>query len=229
MKVAVFRGNELVQLEISDNATPENFALIASRYPAEHGIISSVSADATEFTSATNNIFWIVATAGMPTPLNNAYATPHTLGIDRLAGAVAAVSHFPATNILVIDAGTAVTFDFTDHEGTYRGGSISPGLNTRLKSLHTFTGRLPMVHPQPINYLIGNTTEESILSGVINGLRCEIDGIIDEYQLLYPDLKVILTGGDAKYFEKTLKNNIFAIPNLVLAGLKLILDYNFEK
>ena len=99
----------------------------------------------------------------------------------------------------------------------------------RFRALNTFTSRLPLLEASEINYITGRTTTESILSGVINGIRSEIDGIIDEYRLLWPSLNVIMTGGDTKYFEKSLKNGIFAFPNLVLTGLNLILDYNLEK
>ena len=142
---------------------------------------------------------------------------------------VAASELYPANDVLVIDAGTAITFDFINHKNEYKGGSITAGISLRFKALHTFTGRLPLIEADLPQFLTGRTTQESILSGVINGTCAEIEGMIQKYRQLYPDLVTLITGGDMFYFEKKMKNNIFAVPNLVLYGLNLILDYNFEK
>lgn len=155
--------------------------------------------------------------------------TPETLGKDRLAAVIAASNIFPGSDLLVIDAGTAITYDFINKDREYHGGSISPGINMRFKALNTFTGRLPLIDPEPFDQLIGLNTHEAILSGVMNGARYEMNGIIEDYQLKFPHLKTILTGGDAIYFDKKLKSNIFVSSNLVILGLKLILKYNFEK
>jgi type III pantothenate kinase len=160
------------------------------------------------------------------TPIKNKYKTPKTLGKDRLAVAIAGSDLFPKSNVLIIQAGTCLTLDFINAKNEYLGGAISPGLNMRLKALHTFTGKLPLVKPETISYRIGTTTNESILSGVVNGMKDEIDGTIEEYKRIYKNLKVILTGGDAYFFESQLKNEIFAQPNLVLYGLNKIIEHN---
>jgi len=180
------------------------------------------------YTALFLELTWIILDNQTPLPIKNNYQTPETLGKDRLAAVTGAYQLYPGQNVLVIDAGTAVTYDFINHKGEYAGGSISPGLTMRFRALHTFTTRLPLLQAEEISYLTGCNTRESILSGVMNGLRIEIDGIIDQYSILWPSFQVILTGGDAKYFEKILKNSIFASPNLVITGLKLILDYNLE-
>ncbi|HAQ65049.1 MAG TPA: pantothenate kinase [Bacteroidales bacterium] len=159
-------------------------------------------------------------------PLDIQYKSPETLGSDRLAGAVAAWNHYGPGNILVFQAGSCLTHEFLSKEGGFMGGAISPGMGMRFKSLHTFTSRLPLISHQEIRLLTGRTTEESILSGVINGMAAEIDGTINCYRDKYVELKVILTGGDLNYFDKRLKNSIFAHPNLVLDGLNLILRFN---
>lgn len=164
-----------------------------------------------------------------PVPIVNLYKTPETLGKDRLAMVVAAASHFPGKNCLVIGAGTCITYDFIDSGSRYHGGSISPGINIRFKALHTFTEKLPLITPQQNVELTGNTTERSILSGVLVGSEAEMDGIIGNYRTLYDDLQVILTGGDMNYFKERLKNRIFAAENLVLTGLNVILDFNVRK
>ena len=109
------------------------------------------------------------------------------------------------------------------------GGSISPGINLRFRSLNNFTDHLPLVKQKEIDYLNGNSTNTSILSGVLNGICYEIDGLISEYSLIYDNLTVILSGGDYNYFDKRLKNNIFALPNIVLIGLNKILAFNGKK
>jgi type III pantothenate kinase len=164
-----------------------------------------------------------------PVPIKNNYHSPLTLGADRLAAAVAAHDLYADKDVLVIDAGTAITYEFITKDGTYQGGGISAGVSLRLKSLNAFTSRLPLVEAHFPEFLIGRNSEESILSGVMNGIRAEMDGIIQEYKQLYPELIILFTGGDMFYFEKKLKNDIFATPNLVLTGLNLILEYNLEK
>lgn len=162
-----------------------------------------------------------------PVPFRNNYTTPATLGTDRLAAVAGAFSLFPATNCLVFDAGTCITCDFIDSKGTYMGGSISPGIKMRLKALNSFTSRLPLVDPEqtPVP-LSGTSTRESILSGVINGAVAEMEGMIRKYKDKYADLKVLLCGGDSRFFESSLKESIFAVPELVLIGLNTILEYN---
>jgi type III pantothenate kinase len=169
---------------------------------------------------------FIELTEQVPVPITNRYETPMTLGKDRLAAVVAAQERFPRQDILAISAGTCITYDFINASKEYLGGSISPGIHMRFKALHTFTAHLPLIEMAPPPRLTGENTEESILSGVMNGIVAEMNGIVDQYRLEYPDIKIILSGGDANYFEKRLKNNIFAIPNIVLEGLNLILSFN---
>ena len=160
------------------------------------------------------------------TPFKNSYATPQTLGADRIALATAAFYHNHLGNTLVIDAGTCVTYDMVNDYGEYLGGAISPGLQMRYKALHQQTARLPLLKPEEIPDFIGNATENSIHSGVINGLCHEIDGFINRYKSRFTDLTVILTGGDAQFLSKRLKNTIFADSNFLLSGLNYLLEYN---
>lgn len=160
-------------------------------------------------------------------PFKNAYKTPLSLGTDRLAAVAGAYTLYKSHNVLVFDAGTCITSDFIDNKGIYHGGSISPGIKMRFKALNSFTSRLPLVDPElPPIELNGSTTKESILSGVINGTVAEIDGRIRMYKEQYPDLKVLVSGGDSLFFESSLKESIFAVPELVLIGLNTILEYN---
>ena len=161
-----------------------------------------------------------------PVPVTNAYHTPQTLGMDRLAAAVGARSMKPGHDILVIDAGTAVTCDFVSADGTFAGGTIAPGIELRLKALHEHTGALPLVERHGSLPLFGYDTETSIRSGVVNGIRREILGTMHEMKQLYPSLLFFLTGGDANCFGMTGKSGIFAVDNLVLRGLDSIVKYN---
>lgn len=161
-----------------------------------------------------------------PVPICNAYRTPRTLGMDRLAAAVGAWSMQKGHDILVIDAGTAVTCDFVSADSRFLGGTIAPGVELRLKALHEHTGALPLVGRQGDMPVFGYDTETSIRSGVVNGIRREILGTIQEMCQMYPSLLVFLTGGDANCFDMTGKSNIFAVDNLVLRGLDAIGKYN---
>jgi type III pantothenate kinase len=165
-------------------------------------------------------------TADTPVPIRNAYASPATLGMDRLAAAVGAWSLKPDHDLLVVDAGTAVTFDFVSADGTYKGGNIAPGISLRLKSLHEHTGALPLVPARGDAPQFGRDTETAIRSGVINGLRHELDGYIAELASEYPSLLVFLTGGDAESFDIKAKSSTFAVPDLVLLGLARITQHN---
>ena len=170
-----------------------------------------------------------------PVPLHNAYATPRTLGADRLAGAVGAAYLRPSQPTLVVDAGTALKLDFISADGTYHGGSIGPGLRMRLRALHTFTGRLPLLElPEPTApvQLIGDSTASSLLSGVLNGAAAEVNGLAADYRRRYPGLGLVLTGGDAAYLQPHLApalGLIFVVPELVLIGLDRILRYNVDR
>jgi type III pantothenate kinase len=159
-------------------------------------------------------------------PIVVSYQSPSTLGVDRIAAVVAANHMYPGKNLLVIETGTCITYDFIDDSAVYHGGSISPGLGLRFSALHNFTDKLPLVEPVRDVALVGTTTETSIQSGVINGLIAEIQGIISMYESNYENLTIILSGGNLEYFDKNLKNNIFAVPNIVLRGLNIIQDFN---
>ena len=159
-------------------------------------------------------------------PISNHYASPKTLGNDRLSVAVGAHHLFPQENILVVDTGTCITYDFVQAGGIYHGGAILPGIEMRFKSMAAFTDKLPQVEAKWPDSFIGNTTQTSMQSGVMNGVLHELRGFKAQYQQCFGELKLIITGGDASYFESQLKNEIFAEPKLVLIGLNKILEYN---
>lgn len=159
-----------------------------------------------------------------PLPIVNAYTSKQTLGPDRLSNAVAAARLFPKTPVLCIDMGTCIKYDFIDSQATYLGGAIAPGFEMRLNMLHRGTGALPLL-PRPDRFpeLIGRNTAESIYSGVCYGILAETEAALNLYSAEYAGLKAILTGGDSAFFLPKLKSSIFAVPDLSLQGLQVIL------
>jgi type III pantothenate kinase len=227
VKAALFNGRELVEAKVYDSldslAKDPYFYEQADKY-----MVGSVVSDAHHVADVLKALKGLnFFRAGSPIPLKNLYKSALTLGSDRLAASVGAYALHPGKNVLVIDAGTCVKFNFTNADNEYLGGSISPGLQMRFRSLKHFTDKLPLVNfDENFNRMIGQSTEESILSGVINGIVAEVDGMINGYKDLYPDLTILVTGGDTGFFAKRLKNRIFAHPHLVLNGLNEILIYN---
>jgi len=196
-------------------------------------IVSSVNTEVSSHLDLNNkNYSTLQLDHATPLPIRMKYETPETLGKDRIALAVAAHKIHSDEPTLVIDAGTCITYDFVDAEGTYYGGAISPGVQMRLKAMHFGTSSLPLINWQKemkgIPELNGKSTISSMLSGVVNGAKGEMEAFIVKYSENRPNLKVLLTGGDAEFFEKELKNGIFADPNLLLKGLNEILDYNLH-
>jgi type III pantothenate kinase len=162
-------------------------------------------------------------------PFSLDYKTPETLGVDRIAAAAGAQIINPGGVSMIIDAGTCITYDLLDDKDVFHGGIISPGSALRFRAMNEFTGNLPLIEPENIGRapsLVGKSTKEAMESGVINGINAEIESFIEGYKELFPDLKVIMCGGEAKFFESSLKASIFAIPELVLIGLNRILEYN---
>jgi len=168
-------------------------------------------------------------TAATPVPVRNLYKTPETLGKDRLAAIVGAYSLFPGRDILVMDTGTALTIDFIDKEGNYRGGNISPGLNMRFRALHDYTQKLFLQHKTDDYQLLGDTTASAIVSGVQNGIIFEMNYYINHFVKEFPALVTILTGGDVNFFVNKFEMSIFAESNLVIIGLENILKFNLDE
>jgi type III pantothenate kinase len=157
------------------------------------------------------------------------YQSAETLGLDRIANAVGAAALYPAQNVLSIQVGTCLVCDVVNEKGEYLGGSISPGIKMRFEALNYNTKKLPLLRePYAPSYFLGTDTYSSIGSGVINGICFEIEGFIAHYQAHYAPLVVILTGGDALFLQNSIKNTIFAAPNVVLTGLNEIIKYNVD-
>ncbi len=233
-KIATFNHQQIKTIEIVEGLplkkiqallTENNYkVLLSSVHPLEE-ITNNIAA----------NKKFIIFNPQTKLPIINNYKTPQTLGTDRLAAVIGAATLYPNTPVLVIDAGTCVTYDFIDADKQYNGGSIAPGLNMRFKAMHTFTKKLPLLtYEKDFNRPYGDDTSSAINSGAINGMYYEICGFIDYYKQLYHHLKIILCGGDASFFDTRLKNSIFADqiavePNLVLIGLNAIVNYHNDQ
>lgn len=227
-KVALFEGDTLVEVVFDSNQSLDCLSNLSTTYPIEKGIIATVL-DLNERVLAQLNklsfsLLWLDHQT--PLPVINLYETPETLGYDRMAAVVAAHEQYPDKNILVIDAGTCLTYEWIDAQGQYHGGNISPGLQMRLKALHQYTGRLPLVPPEGRLLPLGKDTDTAIRAGVIKGMEYEISGYITAMKHKYPELLVFLTGGDEFSFDTNVKSVIFADRFLVLKGLNRILNYN---
>jgi type III pantothenate kinase len=230
-KVALFDAGNLLWVDAHKRLSVSIIRDIVKQNP---GICSCILSSVVKIPSALQSyiekqVNLIVLDEHTPLPILNHYMTPETLGKDRLAAAVAGFYQFPGHPVLIINAGTALTYDVVTKEGEYLGGSISPGMQMRFRALHTFTRQLPLLTYTEINSLTGSDTDTSVLSGVINGITSEIEGMIAYYQKEYQGIKVILSGGDLNYFVNRLKISIFALPNIVIYGLQQILAFNDKK
>jgi len=231
-KLAVFSRDEMLERFIIPGPDVIQIKEVVDKYPGiNKGILSSVSEYGLDLTDFLQNRLGqlIILNAATPLPIKNLYVTKETLGYDRIADAVGAYTIYPGFNVLIIDAGSAITVDLLTAEGEFYGGNISPGLDLRFRALHEFTKKLPKIEKKEKYPLLGKTTEEAILAGVLNGAVFELDGYIDKLKNQYKDLEIILTGGDINYFDKKLKNSIFVHSNLNLTGLNRILEYNVKK
>ncbi len=228
VKTAVFNKNSLLKKDTFPKKELINsLKEILNKHTISHSILSSVGEiNNSDLQDIKILLDPVILDQNTKIPFKNLYKTPKTLGVDRIALVAAAVSDYPNEHVLVIDAGSCITYDFVDKNGEYYGGAISPGIEMRYKSLHSYTANLPKL--SLINKIpaIGNSTENSIHIGVLNGIIQEIEGTIAQFKARNQKLTVVLTGGDTIFLAKNLKSTIFANPNFLLEGLNSILLYN---
>jgi len=231
-KIGLIHGHEFVYFKtISGNLIHNELQYIINHFSQIKGVIISSVVDVPQQVTelASNLCNYVVFDYNTPLPIINRYATPQTLGKDRLAAAVGAWSLYKNTTLLIIDAGTCIKIDVLTCSNEYLGGSISPGIQMRFKALNHFTGKLPLITAEEgFSEFTGTDTKNSILSGVIRGANFEVQGFINHYHSLFPELKIIMTGGDIHFFELEPKNHIFVSPQLVLLGLNEILKFNAQ-
>ena len=231
IKAAVFEGYTLVEFFVFEVALlQDKIEGVIKKYPnLKYLVVSSVGRLSKESFQPFETLLKIHFVSHNDTfPFVNQYATPTTLGIDRMVLAAGATLQFPKTNRLVIDAGTCVTYDCIDENDFYLGGAISPGIRLRYESLHHYTARLPLLTKEYPDSFIGNSTFTAIHSGVINGLVYEVDAFIEEFKAKYSKFIIILTGGDADFLAVRLKNTIFANSNFLLESLNQTFQYTIN-
>lgn len=229
VKLALFKGDRLEVKEVVElEDLVSGIKSLKQKYNSiKKVILSSVGKlEAKDIDEINKHFDLQILDANTKWAFTNLYRTPSTLGIDRMVLVNAAIKKFPNKNTLIIDAGTCITYDFVTHNKAYLGGAISPGIRMRYKSLNNFTASLPLLETELPEALIGNSTNNAIHSGVVNGVLKEIDGLIADYKQKYSDLTVILTGGDANFLSKQLKSSIFVNSNFLLEGLNYILQFN---
>lgn len=240
--LAIDRGNSRTKVGISDQNNDPQISYFANTEETEllefienenceAGVMSSVAAGHLQKVASwfNNHAHHLVVNTATRIPLLNKYATPNTLGTDRIAGAVGAWVLANQNNVLLMDAGTCINYELVvDH--AYLGGAIAPGLMMRLKAMHEFTGKLPLLElPEDGIKLTGDSTASCMLSGAVWGMVHEMNGIAQAYQQQYPGIQVLLTGGDATYLGKYVKNSIFAPhKEVVITGLLEILKNNLN-
>lgn len=230
-KLVAFDGDDPVEEVRTSNESLAALGAFAAKYAFTHGIVGAVReiTPQAEDRLQALHIPLLRFTSSTPVPITNRYRTPQTLGSDRLAAAVGARSLKPGKDLLIIDAGTCVTYEVIDALGNYWGGNIAPGMHMRLRALHEFTAKLPLVEAEGAVPGMGYDTDTAIRSGVLRGMKYEIEGYIRSMRAKYPKLLVFLTGGDKINFDTTIKSIIFADKFIVPRGLNKILDYNNDK
>lgn len=230
-KAGVFRNGELQYREAREKWEIDDFMALATNHNVQNVILSTVAGAVSGLLQETlsSRFFFLELNAATPLPIANHYRTPETLGKDRLAAVAGAYALFPGQPCLVVDAGTCITYDLLSSEGVYLGGNIAPGIAMRLKAMHTFTARLPLVETGPLDNWVGDSTETALRNGAQLGVLLEAEGYIRYGHSRFGALRAIFTGGDADFFAKSLKSEIFVNHNLVLIGLDQILNYNVKR
>ncbi|HLN19993.1 MAG TPA: type III pantothenate kinase [Bacteroidales bacterium] len=226
-KIALFKGRGIVSSERYPDLTVEVLMKLLSSGKFEKAIISSVKTipDTINKILSSKVSFVHLLSAKSKLPFRIGYLSPETLGTDRIAAVAGAHMLYNGSSSLVIDAGTALTFDLLEDD-LYHGGNISPGIRMRFEALHSFTDRLPLINTLKPYESPGKTTEEAIRAGVMNGVIYEINEYIRTFEKKYPGIKVILTGGDGAFLHDKLEHKIDYIPEIVIEGLNYILEYN---
>lgn len=229
-KAALFEKNVLVDEQTMPQLTEAYVDTLCRHFPIERAIASVVGTMPSFETIFPSRLLpqLHLLSAQSRLPIQIDYRTPDTLGPDRLASVVGAMTLYPGTPLLVIDAGTCITIDYLDSDHVYQGGAILPGLNIKFKALNTFTEKLPLLNTECLTThpLTGKTTTESMISGVYNATIYELNGFVQNYRQQIPSLTVIITGGDCHLFHQRLSTTTFAEPTLSLVGLNEILNLN---
>ncbi len=229
LKCGVFRDGQLRERLVLPDDQPATIQGLLDRYQPQTAILSSVVHHRPEVETMlrTQTHFHLLNHLSR-SPLSTPVGKAETIGADRLAMMVGAIGRFPGQHLLVIGLGSCITFNFVDQFQAFLGGSISPGMEMRFKSLHHYTAGLPLVTADWNYPLIGSDTRTNILSGVLMGMAKEIDGVIGAYQQRYSGLEILMTGGDTELFSDHLTQKVHTDPDLIFNGLYRIGQLNFH-
>jgi type III pantothenate kinase len=226
-KAAIFDGKVLVKKGRLTSDDPEAVSKFTGSIRISGAIVSSVGDDPSELLASlgktVSRVHHLTWRSNYPFTID--YDTPASLGVDRPAAAAGALAHHPGSDLLVIDAGSALTIDLVSG-GAYRGGSISPGMAMRFRALHEYTGRLPLVSYRSGFSFPGRTTEDAIAGGVVTGIVYEINEYIRTFEEKHPRLVTVITGGDGMMLMSRSSRKMFLYPDLVAEGLNFLLDTN---
>ncbi len=236
-KVALMEdGGKMINHFIYKSFSSADVERLFDLYPIDDSIISSVIniEPAIVNTLARRSKHFVLFDHNTPVSICNGYDTPETLGQDRLAAAVGAMTLCPNENLLIIDAGSAITYDFVSAEGEYMGGNIAPGLKMRFTILQRMTKKLPLVEPgeNELIPLFGKNTRDAIAAGVIRGVAYEVKGYMRTLKEKMPHFQTYLTGGNAPYILNNVRSSrneqreMHYEKHLVLIGLNRILEEN---
>ncbi len=227
LKAGIFKNNNLINYCEFNKDYFINVKSILDNNPISHSIASNVSESNNKLIELLSNKTNLIEfNSSLNVPFKNCYQSKNTLGKDRIALVSNASKEYPKENVLLIDLGSCITFDFLNNKNEYLGGSISPGLRMRYKSLNNYTANLPLLDPKEIDYFIGKNTEDSIHSGIINGIISELNSTVEKYKSQYKKIRIILTGGDSKFLFKKIKSGIFANSNFLIFGLNFLIELN---
>ena len=226
-KIAVYNGDEKVEAFRTNQLKCEQIEKKISRYRIKKAIISSVRiVPPFVYDLLSVNIPFVhLLSHKSDLPFTIGYETPETLGTDRIAGVAGAYKQYPGANVLVIDAGTAITYDFL-HGSVYEGGNISPGIEIRFRALNRYTGKLPHLKMDENFHSPAKSTAGAITAGVINGVVYEINEYIRTFEKSPGTPVVILSGGDSGFLKDKISHSFAYMPEIVTDGLNYILEYN---
>ena len=225
-KLGFFDGLELQLTQKFSSAEIIPWQSILNTHKITHSILSHVGNARLDLKTLYNNTRCLEVHHKLQLPFTSDYNPFTNLGIDRVVGLAAAANSFPHENVLIIDAGTCITYDLITAKSHHIGGIISPGLTMRYQSMHRFTHQLPNLEIQEPSSFPSTSTEEAMHHGVISSVIAEIEAFISRFETSIPIFRIILTGGDAGFLSKRLKNGILAEENFLAIGLNLLLETN---
>lgn len=226
-KFALFNGDKLVSTTICDRISDAFLQQFTAMNHIDAAIYCSVAGNDEPFLAILRRFVpnLHVMPFDLAFPISFDYDL-HQLGVDRIAAAVGARKLVSEGDLLVVDAGSCVTYDIVNAQNHFECGNIAPGYEMRLRAMHQFTAKLPLLKPVEPQQFIAAETEQAMLAGAFNGIVFEIESYFRHFQQQNRHFQLILTGGTSILLQNKINFCTFAEPNLVLIGLNEILTNN---